>query len=235
MYGRRAPWTSMLVGALKPGDSLISTNWDLLLDRCLVARWRSQHGRKWLTSSPIRYHCVGERPVNWRGNDLHTTTENPQSLLRLHGALNWFGCTCCGTVYVNLDGSYVLDDEDPRDDYDECHCGARLMNILIAPSYLKDYRNVSLRSVWREAQKRLEAAERWVFIGYSLPSDDFHIRAMLMRALRSGSSRRTRRMPIDVFLGPRSQDAANRYKALFNIAKPQVEMTGFAGWAKKFA
>lgn len=226
---REAPLTDQFVRSLDAEDTLISTNWDMLLDRCLVEAWMQESGERKLLAPPIRYHCVGELPVNRPGRSFPRTADTQRTLLRLHGALNWFGCASCGNVYVNLEGDYVMDEERPREEYDECDCGAGLLNVMITPSYLKDYRNVSVRSVWREAQKQLELADRWVFIGYSLPPDDFHIRAMLLRALRSQATRKTQ-PDIKVFLAKGARDAGERYKDLLRISSRDIKMTGFKGW-----
>jgi NAD-dependent SIR2 family protein deacetylase len=232
-YNLRAQHTRRLVASVNAEDTIISTNWDMLVDRCFVSIRSKLRNSRWLTQSPVRYHCVGERPVDWRGNDIGTA-RNARSVLRLHGAINWFGCACCGTVYVNLGGSYIMDELDRRPDYDDCHCGAGLLTTMVAPSYLKDYRSVSLRSVWREAQKRLEAATQWVFIGYSLPSDDFHIRAMLMRALRSRPQSRPQTKDVQVFLrnDGAGQSARARFVDFFRVTKPDIRMTGFAGFTR---
>jgi len=231
----RARHTRLLTDSLGPEDTIISTNWDILVDRCFVSAWKKRNPGRKLAESPIHYHCVGERPVNYKGDDIGLA-RNPRSVLRLHGGLNWFGCACCGTVYVNLEGSYIMDENDRRPDYDDCHCGAGLLTIMVAPSYVKDYRAVSLRSVWREAQKRLEKARRWVFIGYSLPSDDFHIRAMLMRALRSQAWRGARhRAQVRVFLGAGDTASEKRYEDFFRLNPLEVRLSGFSGWAEKHA
>jgi hypothetical protein len=217
-----------------PDDAIITTNWDVLPERRLVRAWLETTKGRRLKQSPIKYHCVGERPVTWRGEDLDGSTKNARTLLRLHGGLNWLGCSCCATVYVNVEWSRIVDESKRRKDYDECHCGAGLSNIIIAPSFVKNYSNVGLRSVWREAQKRLEHATRWIFIGYSLPSDDFHVRALLLRALRSKAATPAakRALPeIQVFLDPEGALAKTRYEDLFRLSMPEVSLKGFQDWA----
>ena len=233
-HQHRSPLTNELVDSMGPDDAIISTNWDVLPERRLVRSWLERTKSRRLTQAPIKYHCVGERPVNWRGADLAGSTEDARSLLRLHGGLNWLGCSCCATVYVNVEWSRVVDESKRRKDYDECHCGAGLSNIIIAPSFVKNYSNVGLRSVWREAQKRLEQATRWVFIGYSLPSDDFHVRALLLRALRSRAAMppAKRALPeIQVYLYKTDAAARSRYQDLFRLSKPNVSLDGFQAWA----
>jgi NAD-dependent SIR2 family protein deacetylase len=229
----RASHTQRLTSSIERDDTIITTNWDILVDRCYVATWRKRSAKGWLTASPIRYHCVGEQPVNWRGQNIRLAAK-PRSVLRLHGGINWFGCVSCGTVYVNLEGSYIMDPKHRRVDYDDCRCGAGLLTVLVPPSYIKDYRAASLRSVWHEAQRKLDEARRWVFIGYSLPSDDFHVRAMLMRAVRSQAWRR-QPARVEVFLGEDGAEAKKRYEDFFRLNPLDVKLSGFAGWVKEHA
>lgn len=215
------------VAHLAPDDVIVSTNWDMLMDHAIVAGARPQRGP--LTRAPIRYHCVGERPVDVMGDDIERAGLDARTLLKLHGGLNWFGCICCGNVYVNLEGSFTIDFQDPRPDFDICHFGAQLQNVMVAPSFVKDYRNVSLRSVWHEAQKRLENSRRWVFIGYSLPSDDYHIRAMLMRAMRTRlNSGRDGDNELEIIAVMREGDIAQaRYQDMFRLLGCECRTTGF--------
>lgn len=228
---RRLPVAMDFVNRLAEDDTIVSTNWDMAIERCLVENARAVTAGS-LKRAPIRYHCVGERPVDCEGHDIEFAESHARSLLKLHGGINWFGCACCGNVYVNLEQSWIIDPKRYRPVYDECHCGAGLLNVMIAPSYIKDYRSISLRSVWREAQKRLEQASRWVFIGYSLPSDDYHIRAMLMRAMRA----RLRALPFEnpqlkvvAVLAP-GDHARGRYEDLFRVVGCQFVMSGFEGF-----
>ena len=237
-HRRRSRLTNQLVDSMGPDDAIISTNWDVLPERRLVRAWLQKTKARRLKQAPIKYHCVGERPVTWRGDDLDGSTKDARTLLRLHGGLNWLGCACCATVYVNVEWSRIVDESKRPTDFERCHCGAGLSNIIIAPSFVKNYSNVGLRSVWREAQKRLEHATRWIFIGYSLPSDDFHVRALLLRALRSRVAMRPadRELPeIKVFLDSQSTAAKSRYEDLFRLSKPEVSLKGFQAWADQQA
>ena len=78
-------------------------------------------------------------------------------------------------------------------------CQTRLRPLLIAPTHLKNYRNPHIAQVWYAAEQELRAAERVVFIGYSLPDDDVEVVYLLKRSLahpaltgsRSSSTPRT--------------------------------------------
>jgi len=52
----------------------------------------------------------------------------------------------------------------------------------VTPGFVREYRNVHLLNIWREALLTLARAAQWVFVGYSLPADDVGIRTLLLKA-----------------------------------------------------
>jgi hypothetical protein len=232
---KRAPWTKLLASKLRPGDSIVTTNWDILIDRALTDRHRQESGRRKrrLYSTNIDYCGVEARPVDWLGEDLPPAPQRFK-LLKLHGSLNWFYCSRCNDLYSNVSLSWYVDEDDPRPGADYCHCGMPLRTIIIAPSYVKDYRNVHLQSVWRHAHTALRLANRWLFVGYSLPADDYHIRGLLLRALRArldeGDEHGLPDLEIRVVYqgrdDQREDDLERRYSELLRLCRPRFFSRG---------
>jgi SIR2-like domain len=230
---RRQPkMTRKLIQRMKPDDVVISTNWDVLVERAITYFERKANPRRALQETTIDFGAVDARTVSWRGKDRPLAATGRRKVLKLHGSLNWFYCARCGELYANVDLPWILDPEHPRPDADYCHCGVPLRNIMIAPSYVKEYGNAHLQSVWRHATKQLRDADRWVFIGYSLPSDDYHIRGMLLRALSAklDCSRRNQRPPIDVVSHGADDALVGRYSDLFRRASIQFFTEGMGGY-----
>jgi hypothetical protein len=116
---------------------------------------------------------------------------------KLHGSLNWLRCDVCDTVYVNPMGpiaylSFLLDREpDEADPFrrmlwetgaNQCHCGHRpLRHVIVAPSFVREMRDVILVEVWRNALAVLRRATTWFIVGYSLPPEDVAVRSILLR------------------------------------------------------
>ena len=70
-----------------------------------------------------------------------------------------------------LDEHYLCSDESCTDC--QCkYCGTPLRAVMITPSFVKDYRNAHIQSVWYQAEWRLRESTHAFFIGYSLPNDD---------------------------------------------------------------
>ncbi len=55
---------------------------------------------------------------------------------------------------------------------------------MVYPSFLRSYNDPALQLVWGRAAEEFVRASRWVFIGYSLPPADVHLRELLRDSLR---------------------------------------------------
>jgi hypothetical protein len=86
-HGSGAPYHDKLVEHLRPRDTVISFNYDCVIDDAL----RRSGSRKW----SARYGYTFPRdypPVNfepWNANPTPTSPEETVYLLKLHGSLNW--------------------------------------------------------------------------------------------------------------------------------------------------
>jgi hypothetical protein len=124
------------------------------------------------------------------------------TLLKIHGSLDFLYCPGCQRLDVALsdDGRYLVkalnhlfeqqpnDKEELHNSYScrgrPCHdCGANVQPIMITPTAFKDYRNAHVSRIWYEAHRQLRQADRVIFVGYSLPSDDVHVVYLLKRSL----------------------------------------------------
>lgn len=168
--------TAELVSLLRPDDVVITTNWDLLLDRELHFRFGTDP------------EAIGSDVIITEGKDARAVAASGAlsrpPLFKLHGSLNWLTCFRCTRLFVNP--TYHTADfgfqQSTTGRDDTCDCGMPLRAILITPTFFKQYRNRHLANIWANAQQRLAPCAEWFFIGYSLPADDVHIRAFLLRA-----------------------------------------------------
>jgi NAD-dependent SIR2 family protein deacetylase len=159
--------------------TVISTNYDFSLDHYLF---------KDLGNWNLNYKQV-DLGFTWRDPDdgeLVPAALNPKlRLYKLHGALNWLGCARCGNTYVNF--ARTIDKlADSKSGWATCHCGyAPLRAVLVAPSFVRRYRDRNILSIWRSAQEILRLADRWVMVGYSFPSEDIGLRSLFLRTMLS--------------------------------------------------
>ena len=173
--------------------TVISTNYDIEVEQALYDR--------------IGYKALQtvDFGTSVRDPDSGDIYERPHDaalgIYKLHGSLNWLRCDVCDTIYVNPVGpiaylSFLLEQEpDPKAPADpmrqalwegganQCHCGHRpLRHVIVAPSTVRDMRDVILVEIWRNALAALRRAKTWIIVGYSLPPEDVAIRSVLLRA-----------------------------------------------------
>jgi hypothetical protein len=168
--------------------SVISTNWDILLDTSLQRIIDDNHYKK----AVIDYCC------HISSNGLADDRVKPGleilglggfnvKLLKLHGSLNWLQCPRCLRVYVDVDNKISISQYVERS---TCrHCDRNfgkmdshiLVSNLIMPTFLKNLLNPQYKLIWQNAGIELAEAEELIFIGYSLPQADFEFRQLLSR------------------------------------------------------
>ncbi|HEY4211598.1 MAG TPA: hypothetical protein VGM84_08970 [Steroidobacteraceae bacterium] len=192
--------------------TIISTNYDFSLDRYLFLGMKD-----WETD-----YLKTDFGFTWRdpvdGELVHPSSRPILRLYKLHGSMNWLGCSRCGNIYVNFQRT-VVTLADTKGAWSTCHCGySPLGAVLVAPSFVRRYRDRNLLSVWRSAGEALRLADEYVFIGYSLPPEDIGIRALLLRSLLS---RKTSTHPVTRVVSV-GDDALPRYRQLI----PRCDYTG---------
>jgi NAD-dependent SIR2 family protein deacetylase len=135
------------------------------------------------------------KPINrWPGGD-----PVPIKVLKLHGSLNWKYCPSCREVlltpwdtsidldqggFVRVDGASCFEPEivSPL----RCpYCVGPFEALVAPPSHSKDLAHPVLTQLLTEAMRELRRSKRIVFIGYSFPEADVHIRAMLAKEIAS--------------------------------------------------
>lgn len=146
------------VSSLKNGDVVITFNWDCLVERmCFLSK----------------------RKVNFLERD-----SSAVSVFKLHGSLNWgrvpkeLGLTKPATAKWLLDDRvFVINEYNYLDCWDQLDEGP----LIIPPTPVKKpLDNDLLNRVWYEAFNSLVDAQKIIVVGYSLPQEDLHARALLI-------------------------------------------------------
>lgn len=210
------------VQRLSGNDVLITTNWDILLDIARDARFGT-------TELDYGTRVSFEKGARSRGK------ARPQ-LLKLHGSLNWLVCPRCSRLWAEIDRAIAFRAYDPRakrETRGQCDCEVPLEALLVTPTFVKSYRNLHLLNVWNAALHALAACREWVFLGYSLPDDDIHIKTLLLKARRMRAEQGGA-LAVTAVLAPRGAGGGAeraRYERFF----PGVDVreVGFAGYVQK--
>lgn len=225
--------------------SLISLNWDILLDRALFAALQEVNspGAGYYDPIGVVDYCCNIssfeeddrriRPGLWalgaRGFNV--------KLLKLHGSMNWLQCPNCQRMFVSFDEKLFIANFLQTG---KCrHCAKAGLDVdlrgsLVMPTFLKDLSNFQVKLVWQNAGLELLEAERLVFVGYSLPQADFEFRQLLSRKLNPRASVKAilRRNPDR----PAGFDAeAQRYREFFLGREVDVCGAGVEEFVEDFA
>lgn len=173
--------TERFISNLDQSDSIVSLNYDLLIDNELI-----RGGTRVLYYSKMRNETTKSVPKarRQRRNSIEEI-----ELLKLHGSLNWLYCKQCQALdYSGLEKASIRI-------YSEnllCEiCGEAYQDTLITPTLLKNYNFGYLEEIWRRASHLLTLADRVVFVGYSAPDADVRVRAMVSGSIYMNRLNRT--------------------------------------------
>jgi NAD-dependent SIR2 family protein deacetylase len=186
---------------------VITTNYDRVVERALLQRLPTLHTKGRL-----------DHGVEWR-DDKGTVVPRPMDpaigLLKLHGSTTWLACPVCQHVYIRPHKSiYSVAYWDRRTKHSTCHCKGdpALRAVVVAPSLARGVALPAVNSVWLAALEALRGAREWIFVGYSLPTEDIAIRSLLIRAYHGHVGRRPK---TTVVLARQGADAiASRFEFL---------------------
>lgn len=214
---------STLVSAVRPEDTIITLNYDTLLDSELVrAGWNPHYGydlpgdrrkMKWhMAQPPWQEHLNGVR------------------LLKLHGSLNWYIRGSYERINKVFDAKPTRVDISPRPRTNELHGHIRQ---IVPPIYGKFFNNPHWRRLWKRAFEALAQADVIVVIGCSLADTDFHLTGMLSHAIMQRKRDRnkfTKAILVD------SVKIRRRWEALFKGCVTQkVSFRRFEQFANRLA
>lgn len=197
---RFGPYTRFLAQQLRPEDSVLSFNYDLLMDQELM------NG-----NGPLQYQnfCVkllgtdlldvgdSYREIRDRLTEpISPGTNNGPSgpyyglYLKLHGSLNWFvcpnnACPWSRTFVVAPSVTQCLGSSALGIDFQCNYCHTELIPFLVPPFVQKPViANPQLRNIWGNAFALLANASKIVIIGFSFQPSDFYAAWLFRYALK---------------------------------------------------
>lgn len=203
LYGKRCPYHKKLIENLKPTDTLITFNWDLLVDNVL-----SERGVPNYKGNFSAFYVDNQ----WQS----CRYSNGPGLIKLHGSLNWMTCKKCNKNYCyvlsgKVAADQIINPEDPKTKCPECH--VQMEPIIIPPTLAKRYANKLLDSLWTEALNSIKDTDEIIIIGYSLPVTDFKAKWLFMKSIAM------RRRPLErlTIVDKYPNTLCDKFKDLFRI------------------
>jgi hypothetical protein len=168
---------------VRPGDTLITFNWDLTLERAI---WDDPQGLSFWYSYPDASED-GESVV----------------LLKPHGSIDWFNKKDLPKA-KRVKGKVQSLDESvcvfTRFDFSDLPEMANYTPVIVPPLATKEFSQTVLKRTWRGVYKAVSQATSLTILGYSLPREDQFARLVLGRALRSNRLKveKKAKSPLDV-------------------------------------
>jgi hypothetical protein len=180
--------------------SVISLNWDYVLEDALYG-CISEASAQGIVD--IDYCCYTS-PMSDADDHRPSITQKAYGLFNVkiikpHGSASFLRCPNCGRMFTTLrPGTSAVDRYATP-----VHCrycpqaqglvdtqgqlpepsGPLLEPFFITPTFLKVFDNAHIRTIWHNAHIELSEATDVVFIGYSLPAADYHLRTLFRRAI----------------------------------------------------
>jgi NAD-dependent SIR2 family protein deacetylase len=191
---------------------LITTNYDIEVDMGIFQE---------IDGEEIDFGYAWREP---EGGTLYPRPIDPSMrIYKLHGSLNCLRCDLCEHTYINVNGpidDLARDEDAPREAINACDCGHHVLShVIVAPSLVRDIRNVDLLQIWKNALEWLRRASHWYIIGYSFPQEDIAIRSMFMRAYQGRWDSGDKEPKVTVVQKGCAADLQSRYKVLFPDCK----------------
>ncbi|TBL99722.1 hypothetical protein EYY93_14175 [Hafnia paralvei] len=133
----------------------------------------------------------------WEGGD-----PKPIKIIKIHGSINWKYCNCCNQVLLTawdtkidlvsmkFKGYIHASCENPDDIEFDLICpldGNRFDTFIVPPSHIKELSHPVLSKLLDEVAIEIRKTRKIVFIGYSFPEADVHIKALFRKNMREGT------------------------------------------------
>ena len=167
-----------LIAELKARDTIISFNYDCVIDHALrregEEKWSSRYGY----SLPKPNRILGTE--HWDAASPPSGSNKTINLLKLHGSLNW----------PNWSEDTALNDLRLKQRLYKQQGTPRFK--IIPPEFVKNIRkDNNFEALWRNAERAIRHAEVLAFVGFSFVPTDLHVDALFRIALSGNSKLRS--------------------------------------------
>lgn len=168
-----------IVKNLKDGDSVITFNWDIMIDQLLS---KSKKGKR-------LHDSLNEiiNPTNsFANNDYDTLAYNNLHkgyFLKMHGSINWAICENNQCHRHSIPFIFNPEKEIYLPIWNCNYCGGKLDMLLMPPHVHKNFRANRIFNLQAKiAYEKIYTAKEIIIIGYSFPEFDFEVNSLFRKA-----------------------------------------------------
>jgi hypothetical protein len=196
-----------LVEAMSPRDTIISFNYDCVIDHALktagAEKWSAQYGYGF--NEPHR--LVGFE--KWNAPDAPERENASVNLLKLHGSLNFF-------PFPEDGGEIRLRERPYRQTGNEVY-------EIIPPEFAKRIDRPEFQTLWRRAERAVRLAKKVTLIGFSFTPTDTHVDSFFRTALAGNT-----KLEEVIIVNP-SQNDRRRIRSVFGtqLSRGKVRVVQF--------
>lgn len=187
---RRCQYHELLAGALHADDTVLTYNYDCIMDRALEIAG----GHRWDPAKGSYGFDVTAGAAAWCRLEKGRKPAKPIQLLKMHGSVNWI------VTEEGADGTSVS----LRPDGDDI---STLKGSIIPPTWFKDLTRFPFADVWKRARIAVRRARIIVVVGYSVPQTDLFSRSLFK--VEAGSKEKREKLDLLVLVNP---DANSRHE-----------------------
>lgn len=178
-------------------DTIISLNYDLVIDKTLAALSTRRENQDLSKNSIMSrmYRLVQE--TVFMGGIPFSCSPDPAYFLKLHGSLDWYYCSNSDCRFHQIFFVNRLEPWPETTDNSLCQlCGSRAAPVMVPPNINKSLQKFpKLSFIWNMAYRELRAADTWSIIGLSFREADYYLKGLLHSAVRNASNS-TRRIEV---------------------------------------
>ncbi|MCX7746724.1 MAG: hypothetical protein N2645_07525 [Clostridia bacterium] len=202
----------------------IVLNWDTVLEKYLLELFKNgaldycNKGKLWRT-----------RERNLAPHDLEI------KLIKTHGSINWLYCDNCRGLFNDAYNEIPMLQKAGFGPYElkilnefgefynkedflckiKCPiCDNTLASHIATYRYRRSFRQNTFPDVWDMAEQVLCEADKWIFIGYSMPDADYEFKHLLKISQLKLMHKRTSDIGVDVVL-LNDENAVGKYRGFF--------------------
>ncbi|MGQ4873999.1 MAG: hypothetical protein ACP6IY_08010 [Promethearchaeia archaeon] len=157
--------------------SFLNINYDILLDNALFYL---------IDNNELNLEDNDKLKIDYCFNKFPCKCKNRIKLFKPHGSLNWLVCKSCHHVYYKFFkkvGTEFYIKSLKGMEYLKCEqCGSITSPLIVTPTFFKEFNNIVLRMILLNLEYHLRDVKNLVFIGYSFPEADVHLKYLFKRA-----------------------------------------------------